>query len=119
MKKTKSTVGSQIRAYRRTHGLTLRAMAEIVGVSWSTLQHLECGRTAHPTVATLVKLEYHIEDVFREYALGCFKSKPGRPKLVKCVCRGSRNQLLPSVPLLNPALNEIYDPADYVDLEEP
>jgi transcriptional regulator with XRE-family HTH domain len=64
-----SVVGSRIRAARQAHGMTLRALAEKVGVSASMLSLLENGksRSSVPTLYAVVEaLDMSMDELFLE-----------------------------------------------------
>ncbi|WP_051348705.1 cupin domain-containing protein [Peribacillus kribbensis] len=60
----KELIGKQIRAFRKSKGLTTDKLAELIGVSQSLISQIERGMAA-PSLETLWKLSCHLEvDVF-------------------------------------------------------
>lgn len=58
--RTLKNIGSKIRAERKRLGLSLEALAKIVGVSKMTLQRIETGATA-PSIILLTEVAFHLK----------------------------------------------------------
>lgn len=54
------TLAEQIKDFRKKHGLTRRAMAEICGVSYGEIERLESGKNK-PNIITLGKWEKRLK----------------------------------------------------------
>src|SRR5262245_31169761 len=56
----------RLRGWRERRGLSLRALADVAGVAWSTLHRVESGRVS-PTVALLEKVAAALDIGIRDF----------------------------------------------------
>lgn len=74
-------LGELIRAARLDHGLSVRMLAEEIGINFSTISYLESGQIEHPSVDILKGLSkvlsLPLEDL---YALAGYARKEGLPE---------------------------------------
>ncbi|MFZ0451342.1 MAG: helix-turn-helix domain-containing protein [Desulfatiglandaceae bacterium] len=59
MKRNRIDVGKRVREIRKNAGLSMKDLAEKVGVSFPTIQRIETGKVS-PSVALLSEISYHL-----------------------------------------------------------
>ncbi|MFC9919891.1 helix-turn-helix domain-containing protein [Agromyces binzhouensis] len=74
---TSEDLGSRLREIRTRKGLTLRSVAQAVGVSASLISQVETGKT-QPSVSTLYALVTHLGVSFDELMTGAAATGPAR-----------------------------------------
>jgi transcriptional regulator with XRE-family HTH domain len=52
-------IGNRIREIRKNNGMSMKEMAQKVGVSYLTIQRIETGKVS-PSVALLSEIAYHL-----------------------------------------------------------
>ena len=56
MSKELSTIGKNIRRYRKKLGLSQDKLSKIAGVAYNTIVKIESGENSNPTIETLTKI---------------------------------------------------------------